>query len=289
VEIVRTRAEARAAMTAAARPAGVVLTMGALHEGHASLFARARTENATVAATIFVNPRQFNDASDFAAYPRDEARDLELARTAGVDVLWLPPPDAVFPAGFDTTVSVGAVAAPLEGTARPGHFDGVATVVAILLTVLGGDRTYFGQKDAQQVAVVRRMVADLGIGTEVVACPTIREPDGLALSSRNVRLTPAERAAAPVLARALSAARERWTAGETSAATLRATMRDVIDREPLAAAEYASVADAGTLRELETAEPGTLLSVAVRFGDVRLIDNVVLGGDVVPGGDCAPP
>jgi pantoate--beta-alanine ligase len=289
VEIVRTRAEARAAMTAAARPAGVVLTMGALHEGHASLFARARNENATVAATIFVNPRQFNDASDFAAYPRDEARDLELARTAGVDVLWLPPPDAVFPAGFDTTVSVGAVAAPLEGTARPGHFDGVATVVAILLTVLGGDRTYFGQKDAQQVAVVRRMVADLGIGTEVVACPTIREPDGLALSSRNVRLTPAERAAAPVLARALSAARERWTAGETSAATLRATMRDVIDREPLAAAEYASVADAGTLRELETAEPGTLLSVAVRFGDVRLIDNVVLGGDVVPGGDCAPP
>jgi pantoate--beta-alanine ligase len=289
VEIVRTRAEARAAMTAAARPAGVVLTMGALHEGHASLFARARNENATVAATIFVNPRQFNDASDFAAYPRDEARDLELARTAGVDVLWLPPPDAVFPAGFDTTVSVGAVAAPLEGTARPGHFDGVATVVAILLTVLGGDRTYFGQKDAQQVAVVRRMVADLGIGTEVVACPTIREPDGLALSSRNVRLTPAERAAAPVLARALSAARERWTAGETSAATLRATMRDVIDREPLAAAEYASVADAGTLRELETAEPGTLLSVAVRFGDVRLIDNVVLGGDVVPGGDGAPP
>jgi pantoate--beta-alanine ligase len=289
VEIVRTRAEARAAMTAAARPAGVVLTMGALHEGHASLFARARNENATVAATIFVNPRQFNDASDFAAYPRDEARDLELARTAGVDVLWLPPPDAVFPAGFDTTVSVGAVAAPLEGTARPGHFDGVATVVAILLTVLGGDRTYFGQKDAQQVAVVRRMVADLGIGTEVVACPTIREPDGLALSSRNVRLTPAERAAAPVLARALSAARERWTAGETSAATLRATMRDVIDREPLAAAEYASVADAGTLRELETAAPGTLLSVAVRFGDVRLIDTVVLGGDVVPGGDGAPP
>jgi pantoate--beta-alanine ligase len=247
--------------------------MGWLHAGHAALIRRARAENSTVVVTIFVNPRQFDEASDFTRYPRNEARDVALAAAEGADLIWAPPVEEVYPPGFDTTVSVGAVGQPLEGAARPGHFDGVATVVAILFSLVGAERAYFGQKDAQQVRVIARMARDLAIGTEVVPCPTVREPDGLAMSSRNVHLSPAERAAAPVLRRALLAARAEWVAGERSGEALRERMRDVLAAEPLADVEYVSVADAETLAELDTVEGPAVLSLAVRFGATRLIDN----------------
>jgi pantoate--beta-alanine ligase len=237
------------------------------------LIRRARAENATVLVTIFVNPRQFNEAADFEQYPRDEAADLAACGAAGTDLVFVPPVGEVYPAGFQTAVRVGALTEPLEGEARPGHFEGVTTVVAILLGLAGAERAYFGQKDAQQLLVVRRMALDLGMDTEIVACPIVREPDGLALSSRNVRLTFEERAAAPVLRRALLAARKRYEAGERDGEALRATMRDVLSSEPLAAPDYVSCANPDTLRELATVDGPALLSMAVRFDAVRLIDN----------------
>ena len=251
--------------------------MGWLHEGHRALIRQARETDATTIVTIFVNPRQFNVASDYTKYPRNEARDLEICESEGVDLVFAPDATEVYPPGFDTTVSVGAVAQPLEGAARPGHFEGVATVVAILFDLIGADHAYFGQKDAQQVMVIRQMARDLAIPTEVIACPTIREPDGLALSSRNVHLTPEERKAAPILRRALLAARDRWAAGERSAEALRDTMWETLTTEPLADVDYVSVADGRTLAELEQVEGPALLSLAVRFGSTRLIDNELLG------------
>ncbi len=271
--VVKTRAELRTALSAARRPIGLVPTMGALHDGHASLIRRARAENATVVVSIFVNPRQFNETADFLQYPRDEAADVEAAGAAGADLIWLPGIPDVYPAGFQTNVHVDLLTRPLEGASRPGHFEGVATVVAILLGLAGADRAYFGQKDAQQLLVVRRMAADLGMATEIVACPIVREPDGLALSSRNVRLTPEARAAAPVLRRALLAARSRYEAGERDGDALRATMRDVLAGEPLAVPDYVSCADPETLSEAARVDGQVLLSMAVRFGSVRLIDN----------------
>jgi pantoate--beta-alanine ligase len=240
---------------------------------------RARADDATTIATIFVNPRQFNEAADFQRYPRNEARDLAICAEEGVDLVFAPDVAEVYPPGFDTVVSVGAVARPLEGAARPGHFDGVATVVAILFDLIGADHAYFGQKDAQQVMVIRQMARDLAIGTEVIACPTVREADGLALSSRNVHLSAAERAAAPVLRRALLAARDRWAAGERSGEALRAAMREVLAEEPLAIPAYVSVADGRTLAELDRIpdDRPALLSLAVRFGETRLIDNEPIG------------
>ena len=251
--------------------------MGWLHDGHRALIAQARAADATTVVSIFVNPRQFNMGPDFIQYPRDEARDLAICDAGGVDLVFAPNVEEVYPPGFDTTVSVGAIAEPLEGAARPGHFDGVATVVAILFGLVGADHAYFGQKDAQQVMVIRQMARDLAIPTHVIACPTVREPDGLALSSRNVHLSPAERAAAPVVHRALLAARARWEAGERSAETLRDTLRTTLSAEPLAVPEYVSVADGTTLEELERVDGPALLSVAVRFGTTRLIDNEPLG------------
>ena len=251
--------------------------MGWLHEGHRALMQRARAADATTVVTIFVNPRQFNVADDFTKYPRNEARDLTICEEEGVDIVFAPEPSEIYPPGFDTIVSVGAVSQPLEGAARPGHFDGVATVVAILFDLVGADHAYFGQKDAQQVMVIGQMARDLAIPIEVVACPTVREPDGLALSSRNVHLSPAERAAAPVLRRALLAARSRWETGERSAESLRDAMRATLTGEPLAAVDYVSVADGTTLAELEWVDGSALLSMAVRFGTTRLIDNEPLG------------
>ena len=274
--VLRTRAELRAALASAERPVGLVPTMGWLHEGHRSLMRQARAENSTTVVTIFVNPRQFNRPDDFERYPRNEARDIAIADDESVDIVWAPPVDEVYPPGFDTTVSVGAVAGPLEGAARPGHFDGVATVVAILFALVGAERAYFGQKDAQQVMVIRQMARDLALPTAVIACPTVREPDGLAISSRNVHLSAAERAAAPVLHRALAAARDQWEAGERSGEALRAEMRRVLVDEPLADVEYVSVADGVTLRELAVIDGPALLSLAVRFGATRLIDNELL-------------
>jgi pantoate--beta-alanine ligase len=273
--VLHTRAELREALSEAPRPLGLVPTMGWLHSGHRSLMQRARADNATTIATIFVNPRQFNEAADYQRYPRNEARDLAICEEEGVDLVFVPPVDEVYPPGFDTTVSVGAVARPLEGAARPGHFDGVATVVAILFDLIGAERAYFGQKDAQQVMVIRQMARDLAIPIEVIACPTVREPDGLALSSRNVHLSPEERTAAPVLRRALLAARARWEAGERSGEALRGVMRETLGTEPLATPAYVSVADGRTLAELDRVRDGepALLSLAVRFGPTRLIDN----------------
>jgi pantoate--beta-alanine ligase len=247
--------------------------MGWLHDGHRSLIERARRESATVVVSIFVNPRQFGETSDFTRYPRNEARDLEMCDAAGVDIVFAPSVDEVYPPGFDTVVTVGAIAQPLEGAARPGHFDGVATVVAILFALVGAERAYFGTKDAQQVRVIRRMALDLALPTEVVPCPTVRDVDGLAMSSRNARLSPAARAAAPVVRRALLDARSAWEAGERSADALRVVMRATLAAEPLAHVEYVSVADDATLEELQRVDGPALLSLAVRFDDVRLIDN----------------
>jgi pantoate--beta-alanine ligase len=278
-QVLRTRAELRAALADVDRPLGLIPTMGWLHEGHRSLMQRARTDNATAIATIFVNPRQFNEAADYQRYPRNEARDLAVCADEGIDLVFAPGVDEVYPPGFDTTVSVGAIARPLEGAARPGHFDGVATVVAILFNLVGAERAYFGQKDVQQVMVIRQMARDLAIPTEVIACPTVREADGLALSSRNVHLSTEERAAAPVLRRALLAGRARWEAGERSGEAIRESMRAELATEPLASPHYVSVADGATLAELERVPDAgpALLSLAVRFGETRLIDNEPLG------------
>lgn len=280
--VLRTRAELRAALADLPRPIGLVPTMGWLHEGHRSLMRRAREADATTVVTIFVNPRQFGDPADLAKYPRSEARDLAICEEERVDLVWAPPVEEVYPPGFDTTVSIGQVALPLEGSARPGHFDGVATVVAILFALVGAEHAYFGQKDAQQVMVIRQMARDLALPTAVIACPTLREPDGLALSSRNVHLTADQRAAAPVLHHALIAGRTAWERGERSAETIRERMRAVLTGEPLADVDYVSVADGRTLRELDTVDGPALLSLAVRFGATRLIDNEVIGDPAGP-------
>jgi len=273
MQVVRSRADLRAALAAAPRPIGLVPTMGWLHAGHVSLVERARAESATVVMSIFVNPKQFGEASDFERYPRNEGRDLERAEAAGVDIVFAPTVDEVYPPGFDTTVSVGAIAHPLEGAARPGHFDGVATVVAILFALVGAERAYFGLKDYQQIRVIRRMALDLALPTEVIPCETVREPDGLAMSSRNARLTPTGRAAAPVLRTALLAGAQAIRGGTADARSVRRTMADVLASEPLAESDYVSVADPVTLVELDTIRGEALLSLAVRIDGVRLIDN----------------
>ncbi len=255
---------------------GLVPTMGALHAGHASLVARARAECRHVGASIFVNPAQFGPGEDYANYPRVIERDLELFEKLGVDLVWLPSAESMYPPGFQTWIEVKDLGEPLEGKCRPGHFLGVATVVAKLLNCFTPDKAYFGQKDAQQVAVLSRMVRDLNFPVEVVVCPTIREPDGLALSSRNAYLSPAERIAATILYRALSAAKEKYENGERNAEVLRTTMRTVVRSEPLAYEQYVSAADPGTLCELQKVDRSVLLSLAVRIGKARLIDNFLL-------------
>ena len=266
----------RAVLALAERPIGLVPTMGALHEGHLSLVRAARDDCATVVASIFVNPSQFAPGEDFERYPRNLEDDLAELEREGVDYVFTPSVEEVYPPGFATTVSVAGPALPLEGEARPGHFDGVATVVAKLLLQSLPDRAYFGRKDVQQVAVVRRLVRDLDIPTEVVMLPTVREADGLALSSRNAYLTPEERAAAPVLFRALSAARDRFRAGQQRPADLETGCRRMIEAEPLIAAiDYVAVVNADTMAPWEGDGP-CLLAAAIRIGSVRLIDNVVL-------------
>jgi pantoate--beta-alanine ligase len=274
--VVRTRDELAGALASLPRPLALVPTMGWLHAGHRSLIQRARAECASVAVSIFVNPRQFGDPADLSRYPRNEAGDVAICADEGADLVWAPPVEAVYPPGFDTRVSVGALARPLEGAARPGHFDGVTTVVAVLFGLVRPDRAYFGMKDAQQLRVVARMAADLAL-TTVVPCPTVREPDGLAMSSRNVHLSPAERAAAPVLRRALVAGRTAWENGERRAEAIRSIVRTVVSTEPLARLEYASLADDATLAELDHVDGPALLSLAAVLGSTRLIDNVTLG------------
>lgn len=276
MEVVRSRDELRRALAALPRPLGLVPTMGWLHAGHRSLIARAREGCGAVAVSIFVNPRQFDDPADLAKYPRGEARDLELCADAGADLVWIPGVDDVYPPGFDTSVTVDHLALPLEGAARPGHFAGVTTVVAVLFGIVRPDRAYFGEKDGQQLRVIDRMAHDLGM-TEVVRCPTVREPDGLALSSRNVHLGAEDRAAAPIVHRALLAGRATWAAGERDATVVRDRVGDILASEPRADVEYVSCADDVTLAELDRIEGPAMLSLAVRFGTTRLIDNVRLG------------
>lgn len=256
---------------------GLVPTMGALHAGHLALVKRAARENDRVAASIFVNPIQFNSAADLAAYPRDLAGDLAKLQDAGAHLVWTPTPRIMYPPTFKTLVEVHDLTEVLEGTHRPGHFRGVTTVVCKLLNVLQPTRAYFGEKDAQQLTVITRMVADLGINTEIVPCPTVREQDGLALSSRNSRLSPEQRAAAPIFYRGLRSAQHAFRAGQRDADVLRQLVSDHIQSEPLARLEYISVADPDTLQELSGPVVRALVSGAVFFGDVRLIDNVRLG------------
>ncbi len=257
-------------------PVGLVPTMGALHEGHLSLVKRARAENATAVASIFVNPAQFGPNEDLAKYPRDLEADLSKLAAEGVNLVFAPVPSAVYPPLFDTWVFPGRTAERLEGARRPGHFRGVATVVAKLFNLLEPDRAYFGRKDAQQAIVVKRMVADLDFAVEIVVCPIVREPDGLAMSSRNVYLSPEERRAAPVLHRALMAAAAAYDAGERRGAALRDAVSAVLATEPLASVDYVSAADPETLAEVDEAAGRLLVSLAVRFGATRLIDNIVL-------------
>ncbi len=277
MHVVKTVTDVRRIRRELAGSWGLVPTMGYLHAGHLSLVERAHAENDHVGVSIFVNPTQFGPQEDLSAYPRDLERDLGLLRAAGVDLVWAPPVDEVYPPGYQTYVTVEEVAKPLEGAARPGHFRGVATVVAKLFNVFQPDRAYFGQKDAQQVVVIQQMVRDLNFPLEVVVCPTVREADGLAMSSRNVYLTPEQRLAAPVLYRALCAARDAWLAGEHDGERLRQIMRSVLEGESLAQTEYVSAADPQTLAELGDASRGVLLSMAVRIGRARLIDNMHLG------------
>lgn len=258
-------------------PLGLVPTMGYLHEGHLSLARRAREECRSVAVSIFVNPTQFGPGEDLSTYPRDLERDLHLLEAAQVDLVWTPTPEIMYPRGFQTWVEVTDVGRPLEGAQRPGHFRGVATVVSKLFHAVQPARAYFGQKDAQQVAVIRRMTRDLDFPVEIVVGPTVREADGLAMSSRNTYLDPDERRAATVLYRALVAAQEAHAAGARDAARLRQIMLDVLASEPRARAQYVSVANVDNLRELDGAADRALLSMAVFVGKTRLIDNIVVG------------
>ena len=256
---------------------GFVPTMGFLHDGHIALVQRSRGENLHTVVSIFVNPTQFAPSEDFTSYPRDEVRDLALLREAGVAAVYLPSSAEMYPLGFQTYVDVEHITTRLEGESRPGHFRGVATVVLKLLNVVEPHRAYFGRKDAQQLRVIQRMVLDLDVATEVVPCDIVREPDGLAMSSRNVYLTAEERAAAPVLYEALREARDAYTAGERDPDRLRFIVAARIARRTLAQVEYVSLADDATLQELTAPVDGpALLSLVVRFGKTRLLDNVEL-------------
>ena len=255
---------------------GFVPTMGFLHAGHISLVQAARSTCEHVIVSIFVNPTQFAPTEDLAAYPRDLEHDLVLLKNAGVDLVWLPDNEIMYPEGFQTWVSVENLTKPLEGQYRPEHFRGVTTVVAKLFNMVQPQRAFFGQKDAQQAAVLQRMVLDLNFPIEMVICPIVREPDNLALSSRNTYLTPAERKAGTVLSRSLFAARDLFLKGERRSAALIACMREMIQNEPLAKIQYISCADPLSLQEVDTIEKQALLSMAVYFGKTRLIDNLLL-------------
>ncbi len=276
MQIVTTLAELREARASLPEPVGFVPTMGYLHEGHLSLVRRARAECASVAVSIFVNPTQFGPGEDLATYPRDLPRDLHLLEGEGVDLVWTPTPEVMYPPGFQTWVTVEEVARPLEGAHRPGHFRGVATVVAKLFNAVQPHRAYFGQKDAQQAVVIRQMARDLDFPLEIVVCPTVREADGLAMSSRNSYLSPQERQAATVLYRALSTARAAFQAGEWDAERLRRLVAQIVSTEPLVRLQYVSCAHPETLQELEKVTDTALLSLAAFVGRTRLIDNVIL-------------
>jgi len=255
---------------------GFVPTMGYLHEGHISLVKHSRKENDFTAVSIFVNPTQFGPKEDFKTYPRDTERDLRLLKEVGTDVVFMPPAEEMYPPGYSTWVDVDKLTSRLEGEVRPGHFRGVTTVVNKLFNIVEPTRSYFGQKDAQQALVLQKMALDLNMNLEIVVLPTVREPDGLAMSSRNVYLDPEQRKAATVLYKSLNLAQELRKQGEQDAAIIRRQMTDLINTEPLGTIDYISIADAGTLEELADIKGKALVSLAVRFGRTRLIDNLII-------------
>lgn len=260
---------------------GLVPTMGYLHEGHLTLMRRAHAEQGLVVATLFVNPLQFGPQEDYADYPRDLERDCKLAESTGIDILFAPSVDEMYPAGGGKTltfVDVDKITATLCGASRPGHFRGVATVVSKLFNISEADVAYFGQKDAQQVAVICRMVEDLNMNVKIVAVPIVREADGLAMSSRNKYLDPGQRQAALVLSRSLNKAAEMLNAGVRDSAAIIAEIRGLIDGEPLAETDYIEIVDPLTLQSVEKIESRALLAMAVRFGKTRLIDNMLWEG-----------
>jgi len=276
VKVVTAIADMQRARHRLAAPVGLVPTMGYLHEGHLSLVRKARAENPTLVVSIFVNPTQFGPREDFRAYPRDTRRDLALLEKEKTDIVFIPPAEEMYPPGFNSWVEVAGVTERLEGACRPGHFKGVTTVCAKLFHIIQPDIAYFGQKDAQQVIVIKKMVADLNMNLKVITLPTIREPDGLAMSSRNTYLSPDERKAALVLYQALKLARKLWSEGETDAEKIRREMLALIKRQPLVKVDYVSIADAETLEELDKVKSSALASLAAKIGTTRLIDNVVL-------------
>lgn len=258
---------------------GFVPTMGFLHEGHLSLMRRARAENAVLVVSIFVNPTQFGQGEDYDSYPRDLQGDLLALEKVGVDLVFAPSAESIYPADYRTFVEVAEVTEGLCGASRPGHFRGVATVVTKLFNLIAPHRAYFGQKDYQQSVVIRRLVADLNLNLDIVILPTIREPDGLAMSSRNARLAPDQRRAAPILYRSLSRAEERVREGEKRAKIILDEMRAMIDDEPLARVDYIAICDPDTLKPVDQIQGPTLAALAVRFGSTRLIDNMVIEAD----------
>jgi pantoate--beta-alanine ligase len=258
-------------------PVGFVPTMGYLHAGHMSLVRQARAENKTVIVSIYVNPTQFGPKEDLSKYPRDLARDLVMLEKEGTDVVFFPADKEMYPAGYDTWVTVDNLTKPLEGDSRPTHFRGVTTIVAKLFNIVRPTNAYFGQKDAQQALVIKKMAKDLNMNLKVVVCPTIRELDGLAMSSRNVYLNPEQRKAAPVLYKSLLQAKDLFAIGERDSAVILEQMTATIQKEPLAKIDYVSIADSETLAELKKIKKSALVSMAVRFGNTRLIDNIILG------------
>jgi len=263
-------------------PVGFVPTMGYLHEGHLSLVRGARAENLSVVVSIFVNPTQFGPRDDLDKYPRDIERDLTLLQKEKTDLVFMPSAAEMYPPRFNSWVEVGGVTERLEGASRPGHFKGVSTVVAKLFNIVQPTRAYFGQKDAQQAAVIKKMVSDLNMNLEIVILPTVRERDGLAMSSRNTYLNPEERQAAAVLYQALTLAQQLFSQGERDGEVIRRQMTSLIEKEPLADTEYVSVADVETLAELDRIQSPALVSLAVKIGKTRLIDNCVLCKDTKP-------
>ncbi|MDZ4246993.1 MAG: pantoate--beta-alanine ligase [Dehalococcoidia bacterium] len=276
MEIVKTIGDMKALRRQMRGQVGFVPTMGYLHEGHLVLVRNSRKGNDHTVASIFVNPTQFGPKEDFTAYPRDPERDFAMLEREGVDAVFIPGAGEMYPPGFDTWVEAGKITERLEGAVRPGHFRGVATVCTKLFNIVEPDRAYFGQKDAQQVTVIIKVVRDLDMNLEIVVVPTVREADGLAMSSRNVYLNPMERKAAVILWKVLSTADKLWAGGESNADRIRGEMVATINKEPLAHIDYVSVADTETLEELEVINRAALVSLAVKFGRTRLIDNIVL-------------
>ena len=277
MKTVETTSELKNALAGLDRSLGFVPTMGYLHEGHLSLVKKAREENTSVAVSIFANPTQFSPDEDLANYPRDIERDIELLAGEGVDLVWIPTVETMYPKGYQTWIEVDRLSTILEGSFRPTHFRGVATVVAKLFNAVSPDKAYFGQKDAQQAAVIKQMVRDLNFHVEIIVCPTVREPDGVAMSSRNIYLGEGERLAARCLSRGLFLASDAFQGGERKAGVLRKIVKDEVENESLARLQYVSCTDPITLIELENEVKECLISMAVFIGKTRLIDNIRLG------------